>query len=484
MHWAYGNYTIANTFREADGAPDLPESEAPMFSAAFEDDPSVKRHAACDECRKRKLKCSGDPAGCERCTKHSLTCHYSKQAQMGRPRKKRKTSEEAEPAESFRPQVVLEQPIQPIVPDFLGANARPEFEKVCPAPYAQYVKNMTPAPPPPWVTQGPLMAASSDGTPPTESPPTPTISRQEAAETAYAKEDVANWPDFSTMTMLPQIVQDNHPPRSTSGQYTHSVDTTGSIQSLSTAPSCPCLPNIYLTLSSLSTLASFPISVHTIESLQTAHRTAQSVLYCTICPTKFQSGMQNVMMSGTLLTVLADNWHRVRTATAEELRSGFSPPRSNTILEEAPLTDIQSLEWRTFGYHLLRANVFGDKVTPYLPCAELSTKYHTDSIAHGGQGIQECHRLASINSSSSTPTLIGLIDAMERRQSAWHGKIPDTGEFPEHMSQTAFKDHMRGLTLDQVRELEMDENGHLCLKIVERARSVVSTLNQPAPTLA
>lgn len=481
MHLVYGNYTIANTFREADGAPDLPESETRMYSAAFEDDPSAKRHAACDECRKRKLKCSGDPAGCARCTKQCLICHYSKQAQMGRPRKRRKTSEEAEaePSEPLQPQFILEQPIQPILPDFSGASNRTEFENLCTGPYAQYVKTKTPAPPPPWMTQGPLMGYSSDDTPPTGSPPTPNLS-QEPAETAYSKEDMFNWPDFSTMTMLPQIVQDNHPPRSTSTLHTGSVDT---MNDPFAAPSCPCLPNLYLTLSSLSTLASFPVSVHTIESLQTAHRTAQSVLYCTVCPTKFQSGMQNVMLSGTLLTVLADAWHRVRTATADGLRSGFSPSRSNTMVDEVSLTDIQSLEWRTFAYHLLRANVFGDKVTPCPPRDEPSTEFHPDSVGLADQSI-ECRRLTGINSSVRTPTLTGLIDAMERRQSSWHGKTLDTGEFPKHMSQTAMKEYMRGLTLEQVKELEMDETGHLCLKIVDRVRSMVSTLNQPPPTLA
>jgi hypothetical protein len=47
----YGPYPISHTFNAADSVPDLPESEVPAFGAAFDVDPSAKRHAACDECR-------------------------------------------------------------------------------------------------------------------------------------------------------------------------------------------------------------------------------------------------------------------------------------------------------------------------------------------------------------------------------------------------------------------------------------------------
>ncbi len=47
----YGPYPIATTFSTTDSVPELPESEAPAYSAAFDADPAEKRHAACDECR-------------------------------------------------------------------------------------------------------------------------------------------------------------------------------------------------------------------------------------------------------------------------------------------------------------------------------------------------------------------------------------------------------------------------------------------------
>jgi hypothetical protein len=51
------------------------------------------KHRACDECRSRKLACSKEPAGCSRCLREGIACHYSPQKQMGRPRKRRLVEE-------------------------------------------------------------------------------------------------------------------------------------------------------------------------------------------------------------------------------------------------------------------------------------------------------------------------------------------------------------------------------------------------------
>lgn len=40
-------------------------------------DPFKKRHIACEQCRKRKLKCSGTKPSCLSCTKHNRGCEYS-----------------------------------------------------------------------------------------------------------------------------------------------------------------------------------------------------------------------------------------------------------------------------------------------------------------------------------------------------------------------------------------------------------------------
>jgi hypothetical protein len=250
---ASGQHAPAHVFANNDSVEEMGESQPPIYSAAFESaDPAAKRHAACDECRKRKLRCSGlgERGQCLRCQKHSTTCHFSPQFKMGRPRKKRKTSEEAATTEEPQAPVPMEQPISRIVPDPDEANAWAEFESLCTGPVAQSIRRKRPAPP--FLSQGllyehaTLTAVGSEGTPPTESPPTPILPQAEAAYPKY----VANWPDFSTMEMLPQIVQDNHAPEaSSSSDFIFPVGSVNSIM-----PSCACLSNIYLTLSTLSTV--------------------------------------------------------------------------------------------------------------------------------------------------------------------------------------------------------------------------------------
>ncbi|GFP58095.1 fusaric acid cluster transcription factor FUB10 [Trichoderma asperellum] len=51
--------------------------------------PGPQKHRACDECRFRKIACSKEPGGCSRCQKEGITCVYSPQKPMGRPRKRR-----------------------------------------------------------------------------------------------------------------------------------------------------------------------------------------------------------------------------------------------------------------------------------------------------------------------------------------------------------------------------------------------------------
>ena len=47
----YGDYPYAITFANNDNMADHPELTEPAYSAAFDPDDSIKRHAACDECR-------------------------------------------------------------------------------------------------------------------------------------------------------------------------------------------------------------------------------------------------------------------------------------------------------------------------------------------------------------------------------------------------------------------------------------------------
>ncbi|KAK5323340.1 hypothetical protein LTR93_005393 [Exophiala xenobiotica] len=497
-----GTYPVSKTFAATDNVPDLQETEVPAYSAAFDVDPTAKRHTACDECRKRKLKCSGDPTGCGRCLKQTLTCHYSMQSKMGRPRKRQKMDDSPEDksqptAPKQKQSLSCGQPgLEPHHKQCQKAIERTEFENVCNAPISQSIRRSAATAS---NTSHAYSQGSSSTTPPLDATRTPPDGDMMASTGSYPT-DVSLWPDFSDMTMLPVPVQESHEydknnasvsidllPNPAIDPYLaaqhHNLDANQAyLSQLPATPDCPCLPNLYLTLSTLSTLSAFPVSSGTIDTLLNAHRTGRSVIYCNICPQKFQTGSQNVMLSSMLITVLADHWHRVKKATARDLRAGFTDDQNNlnnnVVIDVDPNTNMhmnmtirQDLEWRTFGYKLVRACVFNDAPIPSPPGS---------------------NRPLSVSSGScSSPSLYALSDlccALERRQKQWHGIETETGEFPERMTTDLARGHTLGMTLEEIKECEehartQGDDGLLCLRIVKHARMIMRSLDGGPPRL-
>ncbi|EXJ85437.1 hypothetical protein A1O1_05801 [Capronia coronata CBS 617.96] len=542
----FGEYPVAKVFATTDSVPDLAELETPAYSAAFDADPMVRRHAACDECRKRKLKCSGEPSGCERCLKHQLICHYSAQKQMGRPRKRRKvndtpghlnnTSIEAtgnyipaihQSALPVQPPLPTLQPLQTTVgqvdaelPALTIETAN--FEDICSAPISQAIKHSHiqaraqthPRSPPCRDSGSDSATRDSDSTllyDGLATAPVDGLAAGMATATTSYNTDVSQWPDFSDMTMLPMLVQDNHRKENRSPQSpanffpgTDGNDTfymgagavidldadPNSLAQLPAIPDCPCLPNLYLTLSTLSTLSAFPVSSGTIDTLLGAHRTGRGAVYCEVCPQKFQSGSQNVMLCGMLITILADQWQRVRKATAADLKSGFgtstdgegflrptrptpgpdgeadSSTSAHTSWTPRSMSIEEDLEWRTFGYRLVRAHVFGDAPVPTPPGSPVPAKPTTPRPSY---------------------TLNDLCSALERRQRQWHGLEPGSDEFPARMTGDLSEGHTAGMTQIELKRCEDETlaNGdeHLCLRIVGHAKTVMRSLDVSPPLL-
>ncbi|ETN46291.1 uncharacterized protein HMPREF1541_00475 [Cyphellophora europaea CBS 101466] len=460
MHDTYGaaNPFSADSMETDDPAPPARTNSTPRAASSDPDAlMSAKKHAACDECRKRKLKCSGEPAGCTRCVKYSIPCIYSPQKQMGRPKKRQRQEDTntAEPASSSTSQPFVD-------PNLTTADIdRTNFENICNGALSGGLRNTS--------RKASHPMQSLDNTPPSDNPRTPSDS--DIFNLSYPT-DYSLWPDFSDTT-LPMPLQDtsaayNPKPTSNGGDPTFDPDTDpATLSTLPSIPDCPCLPNLYLTLSTLSTLSAFPVTSHTITTLSSAHRTAHSVIYCAICPQKFQSGSQNVMLSNTLITVLVDQWQRVLKCPASALEKGFSssPP-------SAHMSAITELEWKTFAYDLMRAFVFGDRTATPPP---------TSSPAPG----------AMPPSSAEITTLMGLAESMERRQKQWHGHENETGEFPKRMTHDLALGHAAGLTLDDIRKMEDDvrskKNGpgehFLCLQLVTHAKNCIRSLDRGPPVL-
>lgn len=238
------------------------------------------------------------------------------------------------------------------------------------------------------------------------------------------------WPDFSTVSEasampfpLPASLQD----------LSHFQLTPSSLgSSNSPSPQCTCLSYLYLCLSHISSIASFPISSHTICSLYIAAKTAQEVIRCEACPKNFATGVQNVMFTGTLLTVVADAWLRVYNSDPAGLAMQAAPPEFVSRALQYPSPE---QAWKCWLRQIVRRAVIGG---PFGKEAEIPY--------------------------SNQPDLLSLINEVENRQRRWHE--PGQHPFPENNPFEPGHDH------DTAQSCS--EKEHLCLRVVGSARSVLA----------
>lgn len=269
-------------------------------------------------------------------------------------------------------------------------------------------------------------------------------------------------------------------------------------QSASLEQTCACLSNLYLTLSSLSTLQassavpgqpspntlsdSLLVTPATISSLRMASREAYRVIYCSICPKSFQTGMQNLMLLCTLLSVLGDIWGRLFRAPIENIRGGFAAGTPNA-------DSVSDADWRGLTRRLVRRGVYGG--------TENSNVWHYLETED-----EQCDKWYS---------LAYLMNSLERRQKTWHGQLQDDGEFPgkKHADtnavdsrvkfgsilspnietvggQTLVRDNAprqspeKGTAIERkgckMQRQAEEEEGHMCLKIISQVRGVMAAL--------
>lgn len=276
------------------------------------------------------------------------------------------------------------------------------------------------------------------------------------------------WPDFSTASAASAMLSIDS--GSSSSAVTSPLGPEGT-------PQCPCLSYLYLCLSTLSTLTSFPISVQTIDSICTTARTAQSVIRCEICPRSFATGLQNVMMLGTLLSVIADAWLRVSKADAEDLGKQIALPAFQNSVPRDP--EGAKATWKRWLRLAVCRAVIGGYVSPGA-C--------TASVVY-----------------DLTPDLLSLIREMESRQRRWHAEglsHPQVPLWKEHRgsaghsslssSKSTSPDSMTCSTTDSSTEGDLNrtlceekqdhhERDMLCLKVVGAAKNVIALFNfQPS----
>ncbi|KAJ5698432.1 hypothetical protein N7462_000437 [Penicillium macrosclerotiorum] len=382
----------------------------------------LKRHAACDECRKRKLKCSGEPTGCVRCLKQSIPCRYSPQKPMGRPPKKRARADEGDEYNTQSGNGVWPTPEDTSPDSFtMSSDQTPATDAhyLCPQLY--------------WQGQSPSLQSTPD-----------LLGGDEDHNHTWRPDRLKNpnipvyessspWPDFSAVsesTAMPFSAPTNF-------LDAPSLPLTPPMPNISdpNAPQCTCLSYLYLCLSHISSISSFPVNSHTLCSLYIAARTAQDVIRCQICPKSFATGVQNVMFTGTLLTVVADAWLRVYNSDAAELGLHSAPPE---FTAKALRSADPAQTWREWLRQIVRRAVVGGYLDP--------------------EAGSRC---------SGQPDLLSLIREVEDRQRHWHepGKHPCEGHNPIMSSAVGHHAHDHDGTHNE-KEL-------LCLRVVGSARSVL-----------
>ncbi|KAJ5740896.1 hypothetical protein N7493_000768 [Penicillium malachiteum] len=375
-----------------------------------------KRHAACDECRKRKLKCSGEPSGCSRCLKQCISCNYSIQKPMGRPKKRARADDKVPVFSTQSNENIWPSPEDTppdsfsIAPDPIAAS---DAHHLCPQLF--------------WQSQGPSaqpdLYTSSHEPDRSKNPnlPIPTSS--------------SPWPDFSTVS------QSSAMPFTSSPNISDLLSmpiTPQSPNSDPTVPQCTCLSYLYLCLSHISSIASFPVTNHTLCSLYIAARTARDIIRCESCPKNFASGVQNVMFCGTLLTVVADAWFRVYQSDPVELGMQSAPQDyiSFVLQSEDP-----AQQWTSWLRQIVRRAVIGGPVDPSVSA--------------------RC---------KNQPALLALINEVENRQRRWHE--PGVHPCPNNPFSPGVGQMMNGDDCEGKDEKEL-----LCFRVVGSARAVISKFN-------
>lgn len=278
---------------------------------------------------------------------------------------------------------------------------------------------------------------------------------------------VDTWPDFSTtsasasmLSLSPGFV--NMPQNLNQG-------------TLQDTPSCPCLSYLYLCLSTLSSLNSFSITRETLTSLCTAARTAQDVIRCEICPLSFATGMQNVMMLGTLLSVMADAWLKISQTDAETLGRELSSPDFQELINKDDPHEA-CVTWLFWLRQVVRRAVIGGHIHPDI-CPTNPTN-------------------------ARTPDLFSLVREMEERQRKWHatGISHNLDIFPaqgqtnpscspintpstssclssntpsDSTSQSNLNSLGEGLSPDSTTKQHLHERKFLCMQVVGTAKEVI-----------
>ncbi|KAF6218296.1 hypothetical protein HO133_005642 [Letharia lupina] len=350
--------------------------------------PIHKTLSACDECRTRKLKCSGEAAGCSRCKSESTTCHYSQKKTMGRPRKRR--HEEAGGTDRE---------------ENMGASEGLDVGAADVGPRDSHLATFS-GNDPGLGTDGfhfsgnsleeedtfPFGPGNGSIFPDTDCfsfdlPEGPASNLEQGLPDWDPSQDLGQ--PFSTLADTPLRLQT---PPNVPGKVDSNSCSTGNA-----VIGCSCLSSLYSMLAKFQSLpeTSFPYSM---GALRSAASLGRSIVACHNCLQAYNTALQNTMLLGALLQLLIIEYAKLlkhieeRSKQAEKIAFRFGDPSSpfdsrHTGRPDCPMAiniDLSGDEWRT----LARKAV-----------------------------AQE------VNNSQGSHGLFGLVQEMRDRQVSWHERF-------------------------------------------------------------
>ncbi|KAE9376965.1 hypothetical protein N431DRAFT_330525 [Stipitochalara longipes BDJ] len=325
---------------------------------------AVVKHRACDECRTRKLACSKDPDGCERCKRENIVCHYSEQKPMGRPRKRQfieSVTGDVDPAQANAFDLGS-------IP-FGDGDFDPFLDGIIAEPY--YTNGLSALTLPLESTMpGPMSTANG---------------RNGAWN--FGNRDIMGIPpinfgsvDATTPPLdpAPQLSTDSNNSDSSGNSPPQSIG----------GPGCSCLASMYLSLASLQEFPSDVIAA--LRTVRSACATAAASIWCQKCggpvlldnPNPPIEAFQNVMLLGTILPIIANGYQRLLQMVDDETAKAEALGQTKTfrffdyggmcgrqvISNEVACAETTRLaspvemppqQWRTTVRALLRVDIYG-----------------------------------------------------------------------------------------------------------------------------
>ncbi|XP_014554593.1 hypothetical protein COCVIDRAFT_17657 [Bipolaris victoriae FI3] len=346
-----------------------------------------KLHAACDECRTRKLKCSGDMPKCLRCTREQIGCVYSPQKQMGRPRKKRREGEADESA------TFVQGPNENtnIMNSFSEMQNRSDFDGLNSPPLLQDTYSSNESSGHEALTPGQFDPSLSDqlGIPP-------------GSNSASHLEPAI---DPSLWELQPDTLTNN-------------INQPLSNQQI--AGPCTCITTTWMVLTELQAVTAFDFP-QVVIPLRNAMSALANIISCPQCPKEPFNAIQNIQSIVSLMKAIVQRFNKVllevdrEAARLEEAgqrkpyRIGDNNPalsHLHTGTADCPMgfdIELEPKDWRRLVKTALKAEVYGRGSNPW-PLLDLVKKsemrqeeWHKDRHSwvdemiqlHGGR--EECH---------------------------------------------------------------------------------------------